>query len=164
MLNDHVRKKLAGLLPAGEQVHATVALRTLLWTGAISGGVDNSCLRHPYCAGLGLDLASPAFRTDLVDTFLTATDRRLVFHKPNPWGVRPAPRDQVGEEALGTVELRWLDDEALAHDRLVHLVFPDGRSLLQVTPRRAGARYGKVLDEPDLLVQAFGARAVPISA
>lgn len=128
---------------------------------AIQGG---SVLGTAYARRLGLDLSTPALRGDLLRSWLTVTDRRLLFHRPKELAIRPTPGRLTEAMPRDGVRLHWFDVNALAvRNRVVHLVFPDGRHVLSATLLRATARRKPVSDEPRLLVEAFGPLAVHVA-
>ena len=163
ILNRRIRTRLTKLLPPGAKVEAAVALQTDLPTGSPHRpGLTRSCLSLPYCRSRGLEFDDPRFRTELANTILTVTNRRVLFHKVKQSSILPAPGDRVADEPLESVSLGWYDGDELPANRLLHLTFADGRDLVQITPRRGGTFVAKPLAEPDLLVEAFGARAIQI--
>ena len=151
-LNERVRDKLTDQLDPGEQIVATIALSNQIGTGSASsdGSARSSgrtALGTPYAQSLGIDL----------------TDRRMLFHQPNPWRVRPTPGKLLTEIPLDGVTLRYFDVGGLGlSNRVIHLDFPDGTRLLSATILKASLRKKNYHDEPDLFVQAFGDRATPV--
>ncbi len=165
ILNRRIRTKLTKLLPTGETIEATVALQTDLPTGSPHRPVlGRTCLGLPYCRSRGLDFDNPRFRVDLANTILTVTNRRVLFHAVKQSSVLPTPGDQVADEPLNSISLRWYDGDELSTTRLLHLTFADRCELIQLTPRRGGTFIAKPLAEPDLLVEAFGASATRVEA
>lgn len=159
-LNERARKAIADDLP-GEQIVAIVQMVTQhavshsTQTGNVLG---KSILGTPYFVERDLNFSHPKCLHLLHDAWLTVTDRRLVFSKAKALGIRPKPGDQIQEAALGTSTLHWWDQGK--RWRVIHLEFDDGSWLGQVTDRGSGR---KPLAEPDLLVEAWGDRAVEVT-
>lgn len=162
-LNDRARKAVADDLQAGEQLLAIVQLVTRnkvkhsTQTGNVLGG---SVLGQPYFVDRQLNMDHPSSLPLLHDAWMTVTDRRLLFHKANPMAIRPKPGDLIHETTLGTSVLRWWNQDAIW--RVIHLEFDDGMWLGQAIGRGAGASMKKPLAEADLLVQAWGDRAIEV--
>lgn len=164
-LNERARDKLTDQLDPGEQIVATVALSNQIGTGSASsdGSARSSgrtALGTPYARSLGIDLTDRRHRSDLMGALCTLTDRRMLFHKPNPWRVRPTPAKLLADIPLDGVTLHYFDVGGLGlSNRVFHLDFPDGTRLLSATILKASLRKQNYNDEPDLFVQAFGDRA-----
>lgn len=166
-LNDRARSKIAADLAPGERVAATVLLANRIGTGSAHGDGTHrqggSALATPYACRLGLDLTNPALRADLMNTWLTVTDHRLLFHRPKAMSIRPTPGALVDAIDRHGVLLHWFDAAGLGlSNRVVHLRFPDGRHLLSATMLKATLRRRPFDDEPFLLVDAFADAAVAV--
>ena len=164
-LNDRIRKRLTDELAEGEQIVATIALSNQIGTGSASsdGSARQSgqtALSTPYARSRGIDLTDRRHRSDLMGALCTLTDRRMLFHQPNPWRVRPTPGKLLTELSLDGVTLHYFDVGGLGlSNRVIHLDFPDGTRLLSATILKASLRKNNYNDEPELFVQAFGDRA-----
>ena len=85
-----------------------------------------------------------------------------MFHKANAMAIFPNPAASSSRRCrLGTSTLRWWNQDKLW--RVLHLEFDDGTWLGQAIARGAGATMRKPLAEADLLVQAWGDRAVELA-
>jgi hypothetical protein len=160
-LNDRPRSTITTDLEPGEQIEAVVPRS--LNVGAAGSSVDGThcqagtVLGHPYAAALGLDLDNPALHGDLVNCWLTVTDRRLLFHRPKQTAVRPTPGELVDAMSREGVQLRWFDTGGFSMtSRVVHLELADGRHVLGAVGVKARLRRKPYNDEPFLLVAAFG--------
>lgn len=164
-LNERVRKRLAEELEPGEQIVATIGLANQIGTGSASSDgtarqSGSSALGTPYARERGIDLTDRRHRSDLLSSWCTLTDRRLLFHRPHPWKVRPTPGKLITEIPLDGVTVHYFDVTGLGlSNRVFHLDFPDGTRLLSATPLRATLRKKNYNDEPELFVEAFGTLA-----
>ncbi|MDW3216404.1 MAG: hypothetical protein R8G01_20605 [Ilumatobacteraceae bacterium] len=164
-LNDRVRRRLTDQLAPGETIEAAVGLANQI--GASSASSDgsvrastSSALGTPYARALGIDLTDPRHRSDLMSSWCTITDRRLLFHEPHPWNIRPTPGKLITELPRGGVTLHYFDVGGLGlSNRVIHLDFPDGTRLVSATMLKATLRKRNYTDEPDLFVEAFGDHA-----
>lgn len=169
-LNDRIRKHVTDELVDGERIVATIGLSNQIGTsGASSDGVartsGSTVLGTPYARSLGIDLTDRRHRSDLMGALCTLTDRRMLFHEPHPWRVRPTPRKLLADLPYSDVTLRYFDVGGLGlSNRVIHLDFPDGTRLLSATILRASLRKENYNDESDLFVQAFGDRATLVDA
>jgi hypothetical protein len=166
-LNDRIREHVADELPDGEQIVAAVALSNQIGTVRASGDgavrSSGTALGTPYARSLGIDLTDRRHRSDLMGSLCTLTDRRMLFHEPHPWRVRPTPRRLLAEMPYDDVTLHYFDVGGFGlSNRVFHLDFPDGTRLLTATMLKASLRKQNYSDEPDLFVQAFGDRATAV--
>ena len=167
-LNSRIRKRLANELHPGEQIISTVLLNNQIGTGsAASDGSHrqsaNTALGTAYARRLGIDLDNPALRADLLSSWCTVTDRRIVFHRQKASAIRPTPGAFIEEHPLDGTTLHYFDaaGDALSN-RVLHMTFPDGRQLISATMLKAAIRRKPYNDEPFLFVDAFGERATPV--
>ena len=167
-LNDRVRKHLADQLLPGETIVATIALNNQIGTptanssGSISGG--SSALGTPYAVRMGIDLNDPWLRHQLLASWCTLTETRMLFHKPKASAIRPTPGDLIEEHSRDGVRLSWFDNKGYALDnRVFHFDFPDGTRVLSAAILKAKLRRKPYNDEPFLLVRAFGDHATEVS-
>ena len=164
-LNDRIRTRLADQLDPGERIEATIGLSNQIGTGSASSDGSHrqsgsTALGTPYAKERGIDLTDRRHRSDLMGAWCTLTDRRLLFHQPNPWKVRPTPGKLLTEMPRDGVTLHYFDVGGLGlSNRVIHLDFPDGTRLLSATMLKASLRKKNYNDEPELFVQAFGDRA-----
>ena len=161
-LNERVRRVVSDDLEPGEQLQAVVGLANQIGTGRVSsGGVvhgsGSSALGTQYAQDRGLDLDNPKLRADLLQSWMTVTDRRLLFHQPKQTSIRPTPGTLIESIDRGGIKLHWFDARGYGlSNRVIHLEFPDGRHLVSATMLKAALRRKTYNDEPFLLVDAFG--------
>ena len=168
-LNERVRRIVAGELEPGEETLAVVGLGNQLGTGRVSSGgavhgSGSTALGTPYAQAHGLDLDNPKLRADLLQSWMTVTDRRLLFHKPKQTSIRPTPGALIESIDRDGVLLHWFDVKGYGlSNRVIHLEFPDGRHLVSATMLKASLRRKPFNDEPFLLVEAFGVAATEVA-
>lgn len=160
-LNTRIRSRLARYLDEGEDIVATILLNYMVGTASASSDgtskQSSSILGSAYAERLGVDFSDPTLRADLLSSWCTLTDRRLLFHGLKKMAVRPTPADLIDALPREGVVLRWFDVDGLAlSNRAIHLEFPDGRRLLSATMLKATVRRKPFNDEPELFVSAFG--------
>lgn len=169
-LNERVRRIVTDDLEPGERIRAVVGLANQIGTGRVSSGgtvhgSGSSALGTQYARDRGLDLDNPKLRADLLASWLTVTDRRLLFHRPKQTSIRPTPGDLIESIDRDGVRLHWFDAKGYGlSNRVFHFEFPDGRHLVAATMLKATMRRKPYNDEPFLLVEAFGDHAVEVAA
>ena len=103
-------------------------------TDGTSHGSTSSALGTQYAKDRGLDLDNPKLRADLLASWMTVTDRRLLFHRPKQTSIRPTPGALIEAIDRAGVRLNWFDAKGYGlSNRVVHLEFPDGRHLVSAT-------------------------------
>lgn len=167
-LNSRIRKRLADELQPGEEILATVLLNNQIGTGsAATDGTHrqsaNSALGTAYARRLGIDIDNPVLRADLLSSWCTVTDRRIVFHRQKATAIRPTPGAFIEDYPVDGTAVRYFDADGVGlSNRVLHLTFPDGRELISATMLKASIRRKPFNDEPFLFVDAFGEQATPV--
>jgi hypothetical protein len=164
-LNSRIRNRLADELRPDEQIVATVLLNNQIGTGSASSDgsfrqSSSSALGTAYARRLGLDLDNPLLRAQLLSSWCTVTDQRILFHRQKATAIRPTPGAPIEELPIAGTTVHHFDAAGLGMtNKVLHLTFPDGTQLISATMLKATLRREPFNDEPFLLIEAFGERA-----